>query len=99
MAAADGIRSRSYSVIVGHGVPARPTRFLIYRALSSIDQAVVDPEIDEKFPILENGMSSTQLWMGFVSLGLIISLLKILANHTPEKVYYSRMSFLALTSG
>lgn len=74
--AADGIGSRSYSIILGHEVPARPTGFSIYRALLPIDQALVDPEIDEKFPLLENGMSSTQLWMGCVSPGSIIPFTK-----------------------
>lgn len=74
--AADGIGSKSYSITLGRQVPARPTGFSIYRALLPIDQALVDPVIDEKFPLLENGMSSTQLWMGFVLPGLITTFLR-----------------------
>ncbi|OKL62091.1 hypothetical protein UA08_02977 [Talaromyces atroroseus] len=48
----------------GIGTRARPTGFSIYRALLPIDQALVDPVIEEKFPLLENGMPCTQLWMG-----------------------------------
>lgn len=64
--AADGISSKSYTITLGHEVRARPTGYSIYRALLPIDQALVDPIIDEKFPLLKTGISSTQLWMGFV---------------------------------
>lgn len=65
--AADGIGSKSYNITLGRPVPARPTGFSIYRALLPSEQALRDPAIEEKFPLLEGGISATQLWMGFVS--------------------------------
>ncbi|KAL7940961.1 putative monooxygenase [Trichoderma barbatum] len=62
--AADGIGSNAHKITVGHEVRAQPTGFSIYRAMLPIDQALCDPVIDEKFPLLGDGKSSTQLWMG-----------------------------------
>ncbi|KAJ6094931.1 hypothetical protein N7467_002444 [Penicillium canescens] len=45
--------------IEGRGVRARPTGYSIYRALLPIDQVLLDPIIDEKFPLLKTGISST----------------------------------------
>ncbi|KAH0042719.1 monooxygenase, partial [Aureobasidium melanogenum] len=62
--AADGVGSKSHNIILGREVRARPAGVSMYRALLPIDQALREPAVDEKFPLLENGMSSTQLWMG-----------------------------------
>lgn len=70
--AADGISSKSYTITLGHEARARPTGYSIYRALLPIEQALVDPNIDAKFSLLKPGISSTQLWMGFVRPCLIV---------------------------
>lgn len=62
--AADGIGSKSYMITLGHEVRAKPTGFSMYRAMLPIDQALVDPIIDEKFPALDNKRASNQIWMG-----------------------------------
>lgn len=84
--AADGIGSKSYSITLGHEARARPTGVSMYRALLPIKQALVDPIIDEKFPMLDNGMASTQLWMGLVPPSFVLPLLDLFANRTPEKM-------------
>lgn len=65
--AADGIGSKSFTITLGHQVRAKTTGVSMYRALLPINQALMDPIVGERFPMLDNGMSSTQLWMGSVS--------------------------------
>ncbi|KAJ5637812.1 hypothetical protein N7490_007691 [Penicillium lividum] len=62
--AADGIGSISSRVTLNHEVRARPTGFSIYRASCPIDLALADPDFEDKFPVLETGIPSGQLWLG-----------------------------------
>ncbi|KAJ5777658.1 hypothetical protein N7520_000904 [Penicillium odoratum] len=62
--AADGIGSISSSVTLNHEVRARTTGFSIYRASCPIDLALADPDFEDKFPLLESGIPSGQLWLG-----------------------------------
>lgn len=62
--AADGVGSKSSRVVLGQEVRARPTGFSIYRAAYPLDETRTYPMLDEKFPLMENGIASAQLWMG-----------------------------------
>lgn len=64
--AADGIGSHSSRVTLGHEARARPTGFSIYRAAYSLDDTPLDPALDKRFSLLENGVPSTEIWMGYV---------------------------------
>lgn len=69
--AADGIGSRSCSITLGREIRAKPTGVSMYRAMMPVEQALADPVIGEKFPMLDEGRALNQMWMGFVLAGLI----------------------------
>ena len=62
--AADGIGSHSSRITLGHEARARPTGFSIYRAAYPLDETPLDPVLDKRFCMLENGVPSTEIWMG-----------------------------------
>lgn len=62
--AADGGRSSSWSLIAGHPVPARSSGSAIFRAAFDVNIALADPMIAERFPLLEDGSSVVELWVG-----------------------------------
>ncbi|WPH01967.1 FAD-dependent monooxygenase mdpD [Acrodontium crateriforme] len=62
--AADGGRSSSWSLIAGHPVPARSSGSAIFRAAYDVNLALADPMIAERFPLLEDGSSVVELWVG-----------------------------------
>ncbi|EED22801.1 monoxygenase, putative [Talaromyces stipitatus ATCC 10500] len=64
--AADGIGSHSTKVTLGHEVPARSTGLAIYRAAFSLEIALSDPEIVERFKLLPDGSPVAELWLGQV---------------------------------
>ncbi|KAJ5730710.1 uncharacterized protein N7483_005218 [Penicillium malachiteum] len=62
--AADGVGGKSSRITLGREVPARPIGYSIYRASYPLDQALCDLILDEKLPVMENGMPSSQIWLG-----------------------------------
>lgn len=62
--AADGIGSKSSLVTMGHEIRALSTGFSIYRAAFPVELAIADPMVRDRFQVLEDGTSVTEMWMG-----------------------------------
>ncbi|CAK4030915.1 FAD NAD(P)-binding domain-containing [Lecanosticta acicola] len=62
--AADGVRSKSWSLVAGHPVPAKSSGNGIFRVAYPVELALADPMIAERFRLYEDGRSSTELWVG-----------------------------------
>ena len=59
--AADGRRSRSWALVEGQPVPARSSGHAIFRCVVPAEDALADPEIAKRFPLVE-GRASIQMW-------------------------------------
>jgi 2-polyprenyl-6-methoxyphenol hydroxylase-like FAD-dependent oxidoreductase len=62
--AADGVRGNSWPLVAGHPVPARSSGHAIFRVAYPIENALADPMIAERFPLLEDGRSVIEMWVG-----------------------------------
>ncbi|KAJ8610410.1 hypothetical protein MRB53_038572 [Persea americana] len=62
--AADGLRSSSWFLISDKPTPARSSGRAIYRAAWPVELAISDPIIAERFPLLDDGRSCMELWVG-----------------------------------
>jgi 2-polyprenyl-6-methoxyphenol hydroxylase-like FAD-dependent oxidoreductase len=62
--AADGVRGKSWPLVAGHPVPARRSGHAIFRVAYDVETALADPMIAERFPLLENGRSVIEMWVG-----------------------------------
>lgn len=62
--AADGLRGKSWSLVAGQPIPARPSGSAVFRAAYPVELALKDPMIAERFPLAEDGRSIFELWVG-----------------------------------
>ncbi|KAJ5733861.1 hypothetical protein N7493_002647 [Penicillium malachiteum] len=62
--AADGVGGKSSRITLGHEVRAEPIGYSIYRASYPLNETLCDSIINEKLPVMENGMPSSQIWLG-----------------------------------
>ncbi|KAF4629075.1 hypothetical protein G7Y89_g9071 [Cudoniella acicularis] len=62
--AADGVGTKSHVCVSGKEVRARSTGYSIFRTAYPVEFAAADPEIDERFKLLENGKSCFEMWFG-----------------------------------
>jgi 2-polyprenyl-6-methoxyphenol hydroxylase-like FAD-dependent oxidoreductase len=61
--AADGVRGNSWPLVAGHPVPARSSGHAIFRVAYPVENALADPMIAERFPLLEDGRSVIEMWV------------------------------------
>ncbi|KAK5120351.1 hypothetical protein LTR85_006290 [Meristemomyces frigidus] len=62
--AADGVRGNSWPLIAGKPVPARSSGDAIFRVAFPVELASSDPQVAERFRMLEDGRSVFELWTG-----------------------------------
>jgi 2-polyprenyl-6-methoxyphenol hydroxylase-like FAD-dependent oxidoreductase len=62
--AADGLGTKSHRLVVGKKTEAKSSGYAIYRTAYPVEHALVDPEVAERFKILENGKSVNEIWVG-----------------------------------
>ncbi|KAJ5621696.1 hypothetical protein N7528_006479 [Penicillium herquei] len=62
--AADGVGGKSSRITLGHEVRAEPIGYSIYRASYPLNETLCDSIINEKLPVMENGVPSSQIWLG-----------------------------------
>jgi 2-polyprenyl-6-methoxyphenol hydroxylase-like FAD-dependent oxidoreductase len=62
--AADGLGTKSHKLVVGKKIEARSSGYAIYRTAYPVDFALVDPQVAERFELLENGRSVNEIWVG-----------------------------------
>ena len=62
--AADGVGTKSNKLVNGHDIRAYPSGFSIFRTAFPIEIAMADPEIRERWPLLEGGRPYVELWGG-----------------------------------
>ncbi|KAI9727734.1 MAG: hypothetical protein M1828_005962 [Chrysothrix sp. TS-e1954] len=62
--AADGLRGASWPLVAGHLIPCRSSGDAIYRVAYPVDIALTDPVVEERFPLMEDGRSVIEMWMG-----------------------------------
>jgi 2-polyprenyl-6-methoxyphenol hydroxylase-like FAD-dependent oxidoreductase len=62
--AADGIGTRSYELVLGKPTRARSSGYAMYRTCYPVEYALVDPEVDQRFKIQDNGRPVAELWLG-----------------------------------
>ncbi|KAJ5296099.1 hypothetical protein PENANT_c021G02786 [Penicillium antarcticum] len=60
----DGVGSKSSMVTMGREMRARSSGLAMYRAAYPVELAMVDPMVQERFQLLEDGTSVGELWMG-----------------------------------
>lgn len=61
--AADGVRGKSWPLVVGEPVPARSSGDAIFRVAYPVELAIADPMIAERFPLREDGFSVMEMWV------------------------------------
>ncbi|MCJ1405849.1 hypothetical protein MMC11_009079 [Xylographa trunciseda] len=62
--AADGLGTKSFSLVVGRKVAARSSGYAIFRTAYPVEYALADPQVAERFKLLDNGQSVNEIWMG-----------------------------------
>jgi hypothetical protein len=62
----DRLGTGSYRLGVGKKVEAKSSGYVIYRIAYPIKHALVDPEVAERFKMLENGRNVNEIWAGSV---------------------------------
>lgn len=60
--AADGLGTKSHKLVNGHDIRAISSKHSIFRTAYSVDRVTSDPELDEKFPLRDDGGSWLQIW-------------------------------------
>ncbi|KAF3759960.1 hypothetical protein M406DRAFT_297286 [Cryphonectria parasitica EP155] len=61
---ADGVGTKSHKLISGHEVRAMNSAHSIFRAAYPIEHVTADPELAERFPLLDNGYGHFEQWRG-----------------------------------
>lgn len=64
--AADGVGTKSNKVVNGHNIRAYPSGFSIFRTAFPVGLAISDPDIRDRWPLLEGGKSYVEMWGGCV---------------------------------
>lgn len=59
--AADGVGTKSYMLTMGEKVDAKGSGYAIYRTAYPVDVALADPQVAERFKLLEDGRSVFEL--------------------------------------
>ena len=62
--AADGARTRSLPLVLGHDVPARSSGSSMFRVAYPVEYALADPMVADRFPLNKDGTSTAELWAG-----------------------------------
>ena len=62
--AADGVRGNSWPLVAGRPVPARSSGNALFRVAYDVQEALADPMVAERFPLLEDGRSVMEMWVG-----------------------------------
>ena len=62
--AADGARTRSLPLVLGHDVPARSSGSSMFRVAYPVEYALADPVVADRFRLNEDGTSTAELWAG-----------------------------------
>lgn len=62
--AADGVGTKSYMLTMGENVDAKGSGYAIYRTAYPVELALADPQVAERFKLLEDGRSVVELCMG-----------------------------------
>lgn len=62
--AADGLGTRSHKLVVGRKIEARSSGYAIYRTAYPVELALADPQVAERFKMLDNGHSVNEIWVG-----------------------------------
>lgn len=62
--AADGVGTKSYTIVPGAEVPARSSGYAMYRTAYPVELALADPIVAAQFPEEENGHPIVDMWMG-----------------------------------
>lgn len=60
--AADGLGTKSHKLINGHDIRAMSSKHSVFRTAYRVDHVVSDPELDEMFPLREDGGARLQIW-------------------------------------
>lgn len=62
--AADGVGTKSYNLVAGRKVQAESSGYAIFRTAYPVELALADPEVAERFALLENNRSVLEMWVG-----------------------------------
>ncbi|MCJ1436611.1 hypothetical protein MMC27_005991 [Xylographa pallens] len=62
--AADGVGTKSFSLVAGRKVEARSSGYAIFRTAYPVKYALVDSQVAERFKLLDNGKSVNEIWVG-----------------------------------
>lgn len=62
--AADGVGTKSHKLVTGHEVRAYPSGFAIFRTVFPADLAISDPDIRDRWPLLDGWRSYIEMWLG-----------------------------------
>lgn len=62
--AADGLGTKSHKLISGHDIRAMSSKHSIFRTAYHVDHVSSDPELNEMFPLRDDGGAVMQMWTG-----------------------------------
>lgn len=64
--AADGVGTKSNRLVNGHDVQAYPSGFSIFRTCFPVEIAISDPDIRDRWPLLDGHRPYAEIWGGLV---------------------------------